>query len=108
MVKNLRAQIIDLSDLFGFDPFGIISLPGSNPEEGILGLFRNGLTIATAFLAVTWVCMALIISLRFIASAGKPEKVEEASKSFRNLFVGITLLFLFTIVILFIANFFSP
>lgn len=106
MYKQLAAQIVDLDKVFGFNPFGIFDLPGSSTENGVLLLFRNLIIIILAVLFVAWVFMAIYIGIKFITSLGSPEQIGEAITSLKNLFVGITIMFIFFLLLFFITNFF--
>jgi hypothetical protein len=106
MQQKFTSAIIDLSDIFGFDPFGRLNV-SSTAEGGFLAWVKLILTLVLVGLFIVWIVMAALMGIKFITSLGNPDKVGEASRGFKNLFIGITVTFLFIILILWIANFFE-
>lgn len=106
MIKKMSAQIVNLDSWFGFDPFGWLNLPGANTEEGFLSLVRNLLVLVLFGLVIAWIVTLVLMALKIITSLGNPEKIGEGFTGLKNLFIGITLTFLFLIAVIFILNFF--
>lgn len=102
---QLNAQILDLSDWFGFDPFARTN-PPVNTEMTFFDYVTSGLTLAAVILFIAWIVMILWAAIKIITSFGNAEKLGEGLKTIKNVIIGIFLLFVFVIILLLIAQFF--
>lgn len=102
---QLNTQILDLSDWFGFDPFGRTN-PPVNAEMTFFDYVTSGLTLAAVILFIAWIVMILWAAIKIITSFGNTDQLGEGLTTIKNVIIGIFLLFVFVIVLLVIAQFF--
>lgn len=103
---KLNSQLLDLSDWFGFDPFGWLGI-STDLEGNFLTAVKNILTLAAVVLFVVWILIIFYAGFKMITAVGDPDNFGEGITTLKNLIVGIFLLFLFIIVLILIANFFG-
>lgn len=87
--------------------FGLMGEQGGGTAKFITGRVRMGLVIALGLLVLVAVVYAMIAAFKYIQSQGDSQKIEEAQKAIKAIFMGVAAMMIGIVGIVLVFVFFA-